>query len=222
MGRFTQEDPAKDGYNWYVYCSNDSVNRQDSTGLKDYIYTSQTEYYVENDWGDFDFLHEDRYFVEIDGVRYQANSRETVELYAWASVDVDFLNSTFNALIDKANEKPTDIKRILEQSVGGELDFKLQMKEETLYLVNGVLMNRNEAGNFVWAYFLESHYVSGYASGVLAQGGSLFPPLAKMKGLPRFDEEHDRRARWMGVEYFYTHNNLWWLYVILYGFGPQI
>ena len=118
--------------------------------------------------------------MEIDGVRYQANSRETVELYAWASVDVDFLNSTFNALIDKANEKPTDIKRILEQSVGGELDFKLQMKEETLYLVSGVLMNRNEAGNFVWAYFLESHYVSGYASGVLAQGGSLFPPLAKI------------------------------------------
>ena len=96
------------------------------------------------------------------------------------------------------------------------------MKEEKLYLVKGVLMNKNEAGNFVWAYFLESHYVSGYVSGALAQGGSILPPLAKMEGQSRFDEEHDRRARWMGVEYFYIRNDLWWLYVILYGFGPQI
>ena len=34
IGRFTQEDPAKDGLNWYVYCDSDPVNRIDITGLE--------------------------------------------------------------------------------------------------------------------------------------------------------------------------------------------
>ena len=33
IGRFTQEDPAKDGTNWYVYCANDPVNYIDPSGL---------------------------------------------------------------------------------------------------------------------------------------------------------------------------------------------
>ena len=33
IGRFTQEDPAKDGLNWYVYCANDPVNFVDPLGL---------------------------------------------------------------------------------------------------------------------------------------------------------------------------------------------
>ena len=31
--QFTQEDPAKDGTNWYTYCAGDPVNRSDPTGL---------------------------------------------------------------------------------------------------------------------------------------------------------------------------------------------
>ena len=33
MGRFTQQDPACDGFNWYVYCSNNPVMFVDPTGL---------------------------------------------------------------------------------------------------------------------------------------------------------------------------------------------
>ncbi len=167
-----------------------------------------------------EFLHADRYFVEIDGVRYQANSKETVELYEWSSIDTSFLNDTLDHLVNKANEKETDYKRIFKESVGGELDFKLQLADDTLYLANDVLYNKNEAGNFVWAYFLESHHVSGYFSGVLAQGGSFVPPLLN-KSMPRFDEEWDRRARWAGVEYYYTRNNNWWIYFILYYGDPK-
>lgn len=36
IGRFTQEDPVKDGFNWYVYCGNNPVNRVDPLGLFDY------------------------------------------------------------------------------------------------------------------------------------------------------------------------------------------
>ena len=114
-------------------------------------------------------------------------------------------------------KKLTVIKRILSESVGGDLDFKLQMEKETLYLANGVLYNRNEAGNYVWAYYLESQNVSGYISGALAQGGSLIPPLANMDGLPRLDEEWDRKARWSGIKYYYDRNNQWWIYYALYG-----
>ncbi|MBU5451381.1 RHS repeat-associated core domain-containing protein [Acetivibrio sp. MSJd-27] len=31
-GRFTTEDPAKDGVNWYIYCGNNPVNFRDPTG----------------------------------------------------------------------------------------------------------------------------------------------------------------------------------------------
>ena len=205
-----------DGMNWYVYCSNSPISRVDPDGLKDYIYTSPTDYYVENDWGLFEFLNVDRYFVEINGVRYLANSKETVTLYAWDAVDVDFLNKTLDVLVNKANEKKTGLKRILTQSVGGELDFKLQMDESTLYLADGVLYNRNEAGNFVWAYFLHSKGFNGYVSGALAQGGSMLGPIIGMNGTPRLDEEWDMRARWAGNKYYYAKNGLELLFYLYY------
>ena len=32
-GRFTQEDPVKDGGNWYTYCGGNPITRKDETGL---------------------------------------------------------------------------------------------------------------------------------------------------------------------------------------------
>lgn len=69
-GSFISEDPIKDGVNWYAYCAGNPILLIDLTGLKDYIYTSNEDYYIENDLGIFDFFHEDRYFAEIDGKRY--------------------------------------------------------------------------------------------------------------------------------------------------------
>ena len=109
----------------------------------------------------------------------------------------------------------------MSQSVGGDLDFKLQMDKEKLYLANGILYNRNEAGNYAWAYFLESKNVSGYISGALAQGGTILSPLINMNGMPRLDEEWDRQARWAGVKYYYDRNNKWWIYYALYGGRPK-
>ena len=38
LGRFTQQDPAmEDGYNWYVYCSNNPVNFWDPWGLENIV-----------------------------------------------------------------------------------------------------------------------------------------------------------------------------------------
>ncbi|RYG98247.1 MAG: RHS repeat-associated core domain-containing protein [Alphaproteobacteria bacterium] len=35
VGRFTSEDPARHGQNWFAYCSNDPVNRFDQNGRED-------------------------------------------------------------------------------------------------------------------------------------------------------------------------------------------
>jgi hypothetical protein len=159
----------------------------------------------ENDWGFWEFLHKDRYFVELeDGTRLRANSEETVTLYEeWTKIDKDFLNSTFNKLVNDANNiGKTNFKRIWDESVDGNLDFKNNdpMNNDTLYLANGVLYNRNEAGNFVWAYFLESKGY-GLISGLLAQGGSLFGNYKKSS---RFDELHDVKARHAGQRYYHS------------------
>lgn len=36
IGRFISEDPVKNGLNWYIYCSNNPINRIDPFGLFDY------------------------------------------------------------------------------------------------------------------------------------------------------------------------------------------
>jgi RHS repeat-associated protein len=35
-GRFISEDPARDGWNWYVFCANDPVSRIDNSGKNSY------------------------------------------------------------------------------------------------------------------------------------------------------------------------------------------
>ena len=42
IGRFITEDPARDGYNWYVYCSNNPIRYVDPNGLE-YIVVSGSE-----------------------------------------------------------------------------------------------------------------------------------------------------------------------------------
>ncbi len=181
-----------------------------SKNITNHIYTSKYNSYTEKINGKNGFFNEDCYYAEKDGKRYLANSKETVDLTEWDSIDTKFLDETFVSVINEANKKPTTLKRIFTESVGGDLDFKLQLDGKKLYLINGVLYNKNEAGNFIWAYFLESKNFSGLWSGTLAQGGSLW-------SRKRFDEEWDRRARWTGVKYYYEKNNMLWLYYLLYG-----
>jgi len=194
------------GFNMFSYCRNNPIMRTDACGAKDYIFTGQEDYYTENDWGWAEFLHIDGYYIESNGKRYRANSQETANLHSWSSVDEDFLNTTFIDIIDTANLKSCSLSRIFNESVGGELDFKLQLPQEMLFLADGIVYNRNELGNFIWAYYLESNGYGAYVSGLLAQGGSLFPGLSKMDGTARFDESWDVAARYRGI--FYRYKNL--------------
>ncbi len=212
-------DPNKK-YSATQYSANTKESFIDKVFQKEFnnnIYTSKNTAYTEKSKGIGGIFRSDFYYAEKDGKRYPANSKETVDYYDWNSIDENFLNEKFEKLIEEANKNPTDIMRILTESIGGDLDFKNQLDEKTLYLINGVLYNKNEAGNFVWAYFLESQKYSGLFSGALAQAGTLLPSLSKMNGSARLDEEWDRRARWAGVRYYYEKNNKLALYYYLYG-----
>ena len=232
-------DPNKK-YSTTLYSANSKVTHPKESFSKEFnnhVFTSKNKSYTEKKHGIDGIFKTDFYYAEKDGKRYRANSLETVAGYDWNSIDENFLSGTFQKLINEANKKPTDIKRVLTQSVKGELNFKEQLDEKTLYLINGVVYNKNEAGNFTWAYFLESKKYSAYFSGALAQAGTLVLPFfthkpkdnsgnlidkikEKFMGAleeARFDEEWDRRARWAGVRYFYEKNNMLWLYDLLYG-----
>ncbi|MBQ3055516.1 MAG: hypothetical protein IJC88_05365, partial [Oscillospiraceae bacterium] len=49
LGRFTTEDPARDGLNWYVYCNNNPVNFVDPTG---YITQEEIDMYENGELGE--------------------------------------------------------------------------------------------------------------------------------------------------------------------------
>ncbi len=172
----------------------DPLHLTDKSISRDYIFLNRHDYYFENerDYGD------DRFFVEYLGIRYPTLSKETVLLTDWMYLENNFLDTILDEIVNKANQEETNFTRVLKESIGGALDFKKSLHQDTLYLINGTAYNRNEAGNFIWAYFLESHDIKPGISGTLAQAGSIFGEEH------RFDESWDRKARYEGTKYFYV------------------
>lgn len=183
----------------------DPLHITDKFISRDYIFLNRHDYYFENerDFGD------DQFFVEYLGVRYPTLSKETVLVTDWDKVDLNFLNVTLDMLINEANNSavenpyPSIFIRMLNESLSnsthtGDLDFKMHLPQDSLYLVNGVIYNRNEVGNFVWAYYLEEHGIKPGISGSIAQLGSI---LGREH---RFDESWDRTARYEGTKYYYV------------------
>lgn len=221
MGRFLNGDNQISSLgcisrnNLYTYSSNSPVMRVDASGQKDYIYTSaDSSPTIENDWGFFDFLNPDRYYVVMDGVKYRANSIETVTLTNWSSIDLDFTSTTIDNLFAKADETLYSFMRVWEESVGGEIDFKKQLDETKLYYdpQNEVLYNRNEAGNYAWAFYLTLHG-NDTLQGILAQGGTIVASH-------RLDESWDYQARCNGVKAAYERMDRWWEFCLkYYGLG---
>ena len=91
LGRFTSIDPLWEfriSSTPYQYGSNNPIMRSDKNGLIDSIYDAHGNFVrTENDWGWFEFLHPDRYFVEFqDGSRLEANSSHTINETNWTEI----------------------------------------------------------------------------------------------------------------------------------------
>lgn len=65
IGRFTQEDPAKDGANWYVYCGNNPVAFVDPSGLT--IILQRTDEEIKQSLEELQMLTNDYIDINQDG-----------------------------------------------------------------------------------------------------------------------------------------------------------
>ena len=201
-------------HNVFTYTKCRPTMRTDIGGGKDVIYSSYDSFVVENDNFFHNFLYNTQYYVEIsDGTRYPANSFETVSLTEWTVLDTEFMDEEFAGHIEDAAPYAS-IQSVFEESIEGKLDFKEKLDGNKLYLMNGIVYNQNEAGNFMWAYFLKVHGYIDLFQGILAQGGSI---VQKDINKMRFDEPYDRAARYAGLKYWYQQRKQGWLFRLKYG-----
>lgn len=165
-----------------------TILEQTKTSL---FFFHNTKYYIQSDKGN----------VAINEVKcFEANSKETVSLYKVYNIDYDFQTGEYvNRLKDALPENDLSyIEKVkyvrTESPTGRELDQKKNLDTETLYLFDGKLYNKNEAGNIIWGGALRQMGFSKTETTVMAQGGTLI--LEK-----RLDEKHDQNAIKVGWSY---------------------
>ncbi len=204
--------------------------------IRDYIFVSQVDFYTKNERESTLLDNKNKFFIEHYNQIYPALSYETATLHHWSHLEKDFFNKTFNYLINKINVKDTlTLDYIYNESINGDLDFKTFdeiIAQDTLYLIDNLVYNRNEMGNYMWAYYLRMKGYPGYVSGLFAQGGKIITSTNSfinsvldeentdsfyekyLKADIRFDEKWDQKARWNGVrKYFENSKNMSGYYI---------
>ena len=211
----------------YHYASNNPITKLDPSGLIDYIYNENGAFsHTENDWGFFDFLHSDSYYVQLgDGTRLEANSKETVTEKPWTSVWADWgthedgynarvahalssHNNMFDSPLLQGLNLPSNLLYALEQSkAGGLIDQKQFLLEDEnkiphmLYVKDGIAYNWREAGNYVWGGVMATLDIPWQMAYMGAHGYKL-----SISG--EFDEGYELRAALRAYNYeLYIRNS---------------
>ena len=102
VGRFTSEDPAKDGDNWYVYCGNNPVKFADPWGLVAGEHFATLELLVD-DWAWNWFADSDFIMMELGSIIYTVVGSDGKTYYTYTepiigdphNVNFDELNGTY-------------------------------------------------------------------------------------------------------------------------------
>ncbi|MCD4691935.1 MAG: hypothetical protein K8R79_03380 [Calditrichales bacterium] len=224
LGRWHTVDQVDEFHSPYIYVRNNPILLLDPDGMDDIYYNERGKEIrrVETgfwsfDWlfGDFHYLRNESGIHKYNGFNfYYAKSYETIEFAkkygAGFNISKDFIDSEFRDLITIANENTASIYRVLTTSVDkkiedGGLDFKLSLQLNTLYLINYTLYNRNETGNFMWAYYLRMHNMT-YLERTLPHSASIIDfILHDRKWIT--DEPWDVRARGAGRRFYDNENN---------------
>ena len=99
LGRFTTEDPAKDGNNWYSYCAGNPVNSWDPSGLA--IIISDIEDENDSRLSDLRKLTSDNLKVNYDTGEISYIEGEKIDLPTGTDLVRDLINSDINITIRK-------------------------------------------------------------------------------------------------------------------------
>jgi hypothetical protein len=186
---FTGKDAREQHWTPYSYVGNTPLMGVDPDGKEDYIYTSQSNYTVENNWGMFEFLHPDRYFAESNGQRYLANSKETVTEHSWNQItDQKWFEPRLSAALAGNPGVIGTLPYVYKEShAGGLIDQKQNLSSNSLYLFEGEAFNWREAGNVVWGAAIAK---LGIPLGVAKIGAEGY----KLRSAGTFDERYEVRA----------------------------
>ena len=133
--------------------------------------------------------------VVINGKKYiPTNSAETVYLYpTYNTINYDFQNKKFFELVNAAvpnGYKPLggDYLYVTGESTGkGNMNQKNNLDQDTLYLFNGKLYNKNEAGNIIWCAAM-------CKLGFGLEESQFYGNMGTLVTEKRWDEGHDQRA----------------------------
>ena len=99
LGRFTTEDPAKDGDNWYSYCAGNPVNSWDPSGLA--LIISDIEDENDSRLSDLRKLTSDNLKVNYDTGEISYIEGEKIDLPTGTDLVRDLINSDINITIRK-------------------------------------------------------------------------------------------------------------------------
>ena len=99
LGRFTTEDPAKDGDNWYSYCAGNPVNGWDPSGLA--LIISDIEDENDSRLSDLRKLTSDNLKVNYDTGEISYIEGEKIDLPTGTDLVRDLINSDINITIRK-------------------------------------------------------------------------------------------------------------------------
>ena len=138
--------------------------------------------------------------------RFSALGPETVTYprnATYNTIDYNFLPDEYDRQFNRANLAPMSLGRIFTQSVGGDLDFKNYLPQNTVFRYGDTLLNANEAANFIWPGFLASHGYGWEFSGTLPEVGSMRDYVIGSRKNYFWDEPWDRQARQAGLDYYY-------------------
>ena len=219
VGKWTSIDPQlsnNPSLTPYNYASDNPIARIDPSGLDDFYFMSDKTVKVSTDLADRYYVEHEKGIIKgqgsevVENVKFfEANSLETVTLYEWHKIDLNFKEGKFeeafmNSLPDaleefaiKADLLPAEFY-IYRESIKGKMDQKLRILRENgvLYLFDNIVYNRNEAANIVWGA-VNAHL--GISSSTLAQ---IYANIASLYMNRRPDEPWDQRAIQRGWYYY--------------------
>lgn len=193
----------------YHYVSNNPINRIDPDGRKDVIYDHEgNQTGVENDnwwhnliFGERSYITdengEDRYRLGKQGLDVMKSEGFEGLMSDWeTSSSEDGLHSRIKeATIGYDPMEESILSYVLRESdYGGDMDQKLNLNKNKLYVFAGKALNVNEAGNVVWGAAMNVFGMDPFGTYASAHGGTLI--IAN-----RLDERDESSAAIMGSFY---------------------